>query len=138
MVCYESRKLKEHERHYTNHNLKLATIVHALNMWRHYLMGKIFELSRDHSGLQYLFGHPTLNARQIIWLEFLNEYEFDIKNIKGKKNKVVDALNKRVHERHSIAISMYRFYWKENNFRGFKIKSNLCGKNEKFQQGDLQ
>jgi hypothetical protein len=29
-VCYESRKLKEHERHYVTHNLELASIVHAL------------------------------------------------------------------------------------------------------------
>jgi hypothetical protein len=44
VVCYESRKLKEHERNYATHDLELAFIVHALKMWRHYLMGKIFEL----------------------------------------------------------------------------------------------
>jgi hypothetical protein len=27
VVCYESRKLKEHEIHYTTHELELATIV---------------------------------------------------------------------------------------------------------------
>jgi hypothetical protein len=62
VVCYESRKLKEHERHYETHDLKLLAKVHALNMWRHYLMGKIFELRIDHSGLKYLFDQPTLNA----------------------------------------------------------------------------
>ena len=40
LVCYEYKKLKEHERNYATHNLELATIVHALKMWRHYLMGK--------------------------------------------------------------------------------------------------
>jgi hypothetical protein len=44
VVFYEYRKLKEHERHYATHDLELAAIVHALKMWRHYLMGKIFEL----------------------------------------------------------------------------------------------
>jgi hypothetical protein len=34
VVCYESRKLKEHERHYDTHDLELAAIVHALKMWR--------------------------------------------------------------------------------------------------------
>jgi hypothetical protein len=33
VVCYESRKLKEHERLYVTHELELATMVHALNMW---------------------------------------------------------------------------------------------------------
>jgi hypothetical protein len=43
-VCYESMKLKEHERQYETHDLDLAAIVHALNMCSNYLMGKIFEL----------------------------------------------------------------------------------------------
>jgi hypothetical protein len=33
VVCYESRKLKEHERLYATHDLELAAIVHALKMW---------------------------------------------------------------------------------------------------------
>jgi hypothetical protein len=41
-------------------------------------------------------------------LEFLYEYDFDIKHIKGKENKAVDALNRRVHELHATSISMYR------------------------------
>jgi hypothetical protein len=70
-VCYKSRKLIEHERLYATHELELATIVHALKIWRHYLMGKIFELRIDHCGLKYLFGKPSLNARKSKWLEFL-------------------------------------------------------------------
>ena len=84
VICYESRKIKEHERFYATHDLKLAAIVHALKMWRHYLMGKIFEMRKNHSCLKYLFGQPSLNARQRSWLEFLSEYEFDINHIIGK------------------------------------------------------
>ena len=69
-------------------------------------MGKIFELRIDHSVLKYLFGNPTLNARQSKWSYFLSEYEFDIKNIKAKENKVVDAVSRRVHEMHATTISM--------------------------------
>jgi hypothetical protein len=76
-------------------------------MWRHYLIGKIFELRTDHSGLKYLFGKPTLNARKIRWLEFLSKFDFDIKHIKGKENKVVDLLSRRVHEMNATSISMY-------------------------------
>ena len=68
-------------------------------------MGMRFELRIDHNGLKYLFDQPTLNARKSRWLEFLCEYDFDIKHIKGKENKVVDALNRKVHELHAI---MYR------------------------------
>jgi hypothetical protein len=58
--------------------------------------------------LKYLFDQPNLNVRQSIWLEFLSEYNFDIKHIKGKENKVVDALNRKVHELHATTISMYQ------------------------------
>jgi hypothetical protein len=109
VICYESRKLKEHERNYATYDLELETIVHALKMWRHYLMRKIFVLRIDHSGLKYLFGQPTLNSRQSRWFEFLSECDFDINHIKGKDNNVVDTLNRRVHEMHVIAISMYKY-----------------------------
>jgi hypothetical protein len=45
VIGYESRKLKEHERNYATHDLELVAIVHALKMWRHYLMGKKFTLA---------------------------------------------------------------------------------------------
>ena len=32
VICYESRKLKEHEKNYATYDLELATIVHALKM----------------------------------------------------------------------------------------------------------
>jgi hypothetical protein len=108
VVCYESRKLKEHEKNYATHDLELAAVVHALRKWRHYLMGKKFELRTDHNSLKYLFDQPTLNARQIRWLEFLCEYDFDIRYIKGKDNKVADALSRKVHELHATTISMYK------------------------------
>ena len=71
VVCYESRKLKEHEINYATHDLELAAIVHDLKMWRCYLMGRKLEPRTDHCGLEYLFDQLTLNARKAILLEFL-------------------------------------------------------------------
>ena len=51
-IGYESRKIKEHERNYATHDLEVVVIVHALRMWRYYLMGKKFELRTDHIGLK--------------------------------------------------------------------------------------
>ena len=87
VVCYESRKLKEHERNYATHYFELEAIVHALRKWRYYPIGKRFEMRTDHNSLKYLFDQPTLNARKSRWLEFLSEYDFDIKHIKGKEKK---------------------------------------------------
>jgi hypothetical protein len=138
VICYESRKLKEHERHYATHDLELASIVNSLRKWRHYLMGKRFELRTDHNGLKYLFDHPTLNVRQTIWSEFLSEYDFDIKHIKGKENKVVDALNIRVHELHDTTISMYQSDLKDRITEAAKSDLQYKELVAKLQQGILQ
>ena len=98
--------MKEHEKNYATHDLELAAIEHALKMWRHYLMGRRFELRTDHCGLKYLFDQPTLNARQSRWLEFLCEFDFEIKHIKGKENKVADALSRKVQEMHVTSLSI--------------------------------
>ena len=76
VICYESKKLKEHEMNYATHDLEFAAIVHAFKMWRHYLMGRIFEIRTNHCGLKYLFDQPTLNARKARWLEFLCDFDF--------------------------------------------------------------
>ena len=77
--------MKEHEKNCYTHDLELVAIVHALKMWRHYLMGIRFELRMDHCGLKYLFDKTTLNSRQAKWIDFLCEFYFEIKNIKERR-----------------------------------------------------
>jgi hypothetical protein len=38
VVAYASRQLRKHEVNYPTHDLELAAVVHALKIWRHYLM----------------------------------------------------------------------------------------------------
>ena len=83
-IAYESRKFKTQERNYATYDLELATIIHALKMWCHHLIGKIFFLMSNNISLKYLFYQQNLNARQDRWLAFLREYDFEIKHIKGK------------------------------------------------------
>jgi hypothetical protein len=78
------------------HDLELVSIVNSLKMWRHYLMGRIFLLMIDHCGLRHLFDQSKLNARQARWMDLLSEFDFEIKHIKGKENRLVDALSRSV------------------------------------------
>lgn len=66
------------------HDLELAAIVHALKMWRHYLLGRKCILMTDHGGLKYLLDQPKINARQARWLALISEFDFEIKYIKHK------------------------------------------------------
>jgi hypothetical protein len=38
-----------------------------------------------------------LNARQARCLDFLSEYDFEIEHIKGKENKIADALSRKIN-----------------------------------------
>ena len=55
--------------------------------------------------LKYLFDQPYLNARKARWLDFLSEYHFELKHIKGKENKVADALSQRTHMIYEVTLS---------------------------------
>jgi hypothetical protein len=101
-------------------------------------MGKRFELRIDHNGMKYLFDQPTLNARQSKWFEFLSEYDFDIKHIKGKENKVVDALNRRVHEMHATTISMHQSYLNPRILEAAKLDLQYKELVARLQQSNLQ
>jgi hypothetical protein len=105
VICYTSRKLNEHEINYVTHDLELASIVHALKMWRQYLLGRIFLLMTDHCGLRHLFDQPKLNTRKARWMALLSEFDFEIKHIKGKENRVVDTLRRSIKMIHLAAVS---------------------------------
>eukprot|EP00253_Pinus_taeda_P031631 PITA_31631 len=81
-IAYESIKLKEHEQKYSAYDLELTVVVHALKMWRHYLIGKKFLLMTDHHSLTSYLNQPTLNARQARWMDFLSGFDFEIKHLK--------------------------------------------------------
>ena len=76
-------------------------------------MQRRFELRTYHCGMKYLFDQPILNARKARWLEFLCEFDFEIKHIKGKENKVADALSRKVHEMLLASISIFQSYLRQ-------------------------
>jgi hypothetical protein len=54
LVAYALRQLRKHEVNYLTHDMELAGVVHALMIWRHYLMGKRCELYLNHKSLKYI------------------------------------------------------------------------------------
>ena len=76
-------------------------------MWRNYSLGGRFYLRTYHLSIKYLFDHRRLNSRKARWMEFLCEFDFEIKHVKGKENKVIDALTKKIH---AATLSMCKSY----------------------------
>jgi hypothetical protein len=99
VVAYASRQLKPHEQNYPTHDLEFAAIVHALKIWRHYLIGNKCEIYTDHKSLKYIFTQPDLNLRQRRWLELVKDYNLQIHYHPGKANVVADALSRKSYEK---------------------------------------
>jgi hypothetical protein len=97
VVAYASRQLKKHEENYLTHDLELAAVVHALKIWRHYLMGNKCELYTGHKSLKYFFTQTELNMRQRRWLELIKGYDVEIIYHPGKSNVVADALSRNTY-----------------------------------------
>jgi hypothetical protein len=93
VVSYASCQLRKHEENYPTHNLELATVVHALKIWRHYLIGHRCEIYNDHKSLKYIFTQMDLNLRQRRYLELINDYDLRINCHPSKANVIADALS---------------------------------------------
>jgi hypothetical protein len=95
VIAYASRQLRKHEQNYPTHDLELAAVVHALKIWRHYLLGHRCQTYTDHKSLKYIFTQNDLNLRQRRWLELIKNYDLDIHYHPGKANVVADALSRK-------------------------------------------
>jgi hypothetical protein len=97
VVAYASRQLKKHEVSYPTLDLELASVVHAMKTWRHYLMGKQCEVFTDHKSLKYIFTQKDLNMRQRRWSELIKDYDLSLQYHPGKANVVADALSRKAY-----------------------------------------
>ena len=97
VIAYASRQLRRHEVNYPTHDLELAAVVHALKIWRHYLLGNVCRIYTDHKSLKYIFTQPKLNMRQCRWLELIKDYNLEVHYHPEKANVVADALSRKSH-----------------------------------------
>jgi hypothetical protein len=95
VVAYASRQSRKHELNYPTHDLELAAVVHALKIWRHYLIGHKSDTYTDHKSLKYIFTQLDLNLRQCRWLELIKDYDLEVHYHPGKANVVADALSRK-------------------------------------------
>jgi hypothetical protein len=93
VIAYASHQLKKHEMNYLTHDLELAAVVHALKIWRHYLLGNKVHIYKDHKSLKYIFTQSELNMRQQRWLELIKDYNLEVHYHPRKANVVADALS---------------------------------------------
>ncbi|MCO5549888.1 hypothetical protein L7F22_003362 [Adiantum nelumboides] len=94
-IAYESRRLGSDEQILGIYEKELLAVLHALESWKHYLLGTPFILRTDHQSLKYFMTQTKLFNKQMRWANFLSRFNFHIAHIAGKHNQVADALSRR-------------------------------------------
>ncbi|XP_078233573.1 uncharacterized protein LOC140707984 [Pogona vitticeps] len=97
-VSYLSRKLQKGERHLATVEKECLAIVYAIQKAKPYIWGRPFILCTDHSPLQWLKTMKTHNSKLMRWALNLQDYDFEVKVVRGSVNGVADALSRRPEE----------------------------------------
>ncbi|KAB5587545.1 Retrotransposable element Tf2 [Ceratobasidium theobromae] len=85
------------ERNYDIFDKELLAVIRALKEWRHLLEGSAepVQIITDHKNLEYFSQSKHLNRRQIRWMAFLADFNFQIVYRPGSQNKKADILSRR-------------------------------------------
>ena len=93
-IGFYSRQYRPAEANYPTHEQEMLAIISCMKHWYPQLTGTHFTVLSDHAPLQYWKTQRDLSKRQIRWLDFLSNFDFDIKYIPGITNKAADALSR--------------------------------------------
>ena len=94
-IAYASRALNQAEQQYSVIQKECLAIVFALKQFRHYLLGRSFQLLTDHALLQWL-SSQKMEDLLCRWALAMQEFNFVIKYRKGCHNANADALSQNV------------------------------------------
>lgn len=93
-IAYASRNLRGAELNYCVTEKECLAVVFAVEKFRQYVEGYEFEVVTDHSALLWLFKQQNLTGRLARWVMKLQQFDFELKHVKGKHNIVPDAISR--------------------------------------------
>eukprot|EP00253_Pinus_taeda_P006618 PITA_06618 len=86
---------------------EMMAILHAVDTWQPYLLGRHFQIRTDHHSLKYFLEQRLSSPQQNKWLAKMLGYDYEIIYKKGKDNSVADALSCQFEEESTLlAISL--------------------------------
>ncbi|GBG64345.1 hypothetical protein CBR_g41546 [Chara braunii] len=75
---------------------ELYALRQALDHWKHYLLGRHFKVYSDHETLRWLKTEAKMTPKLTRWAAEIDQFDFELKPVKGKYNVVADALSRRL------------------------------------------
>ena len=92
VVAYANRTLSNSERNYSVIQQECLAIVYALKQFRHYLLGRKFQLVTKHTPLQW-FSSQKMEGLLVRWALATQEFDFTISYCKGVEHGNANALS---------------------------------------------
>jgi hypothetical protein len=81
---------------------EMLAILHVVDLWCPYLLGKRFQIKTDHQSLKYFLEQRISSPEKQKWVTKLFGYYYEIIYKKGKDNVVADALSRKYEDEESI------------------------------------
>ncbi len=89
-----SKKFTSAQRSYHTYEQEALAILEGLMKWEDKLLGRKFTIVTDHKALEFFKNATTPNNRQIRWLEYMSRFDYDVRHVPGRENKVADCLSR--------------------------------------------
>ncbi|GBG72919.1 hypothetical protein CBR_g12640 [Chara braunii] len=74
---------------------ELYALRQALEHWKHYLLGRHFKVYSDQETLRWLKTQAKMTPKLTRWAAKIDQYDLELKPVKGKYDVVADALSRR-------------------------------------------
>lgn len=94
-IAYTGRRMNNAELKYPVREKELLAIMHALRVWRPYLLDRPFQVETDHHSIETLLTQRNCTQRLARWLNELSEYRPEFKWIPGVTNQTADGISRR-------------------------------------------
>jgi hypothetical protein len=97
-LAFNNKQLAERNLGKSIYEKEMLVILHVVDLWRPYLLGKCFQIKTDHQSLKYFLEQRLSSPEQQKWVTNIFRYDYEIIYKKGKDNVVVDALSRKYED----------------------------------------
>jgi hypothetical protein len=101
-LAFTNKQLSERNLGKSIYEKEMLAILHVVDLWCPYLLGKRFQIKTDHQSLKYFLEQCISSPEQQKWVTKLFGYDYEIIYKKGKDNVVADALSQKYEDEGSL------------------------------------